>query len=298
MTSQSKKTEASEAHLWELQMVRSDLSDENDIEEIPISELLKRSAAIQRTSAYHEAPDVLGQSSTAASVLAGSKGKTSLRFLEEHGTQMVDIYVGEEKILFRVYKDILCHEVKFFDRMFNGNFKEAKENTAILPEDDPEVFDMLMSWITYDNVWSLMGQDFRKKLDLWVLADKFCVTSLQTHVMEIWRHEDEAYGTYYTAEEFQYISEKTANKSEPRQYAVRMLRFQSLQPPTEGLEYSNDSRGEPIPFSDVDTTSLTKFLAKNEEMLEIYLDLSRREDNNWSGNDMDPRNDVSSMEMP
>ncbi|TGO79958.1 hypothetical protein BELL_0018g00110 [Botrytis elliptica] len=272
MTSQSKKTEASEAHSSELQM---------------------------RTSAYHKAPDVLGQSSTAASALAGSKGKASLRFLEEHGTQMVDIYVGEEKILFRVYKDILCHEVKFFDRMFNGNFKEAKENTAILPGDDPEVFDMLMSWVTYDNnVWSLMGQDFRKKLDLWVLADKFCVTSLQTHVMEIWRHEDEAYETYYTGEEFQYIFEKTANKSEPRQYAARMLRFQSLQPPTEGLEYSNDSRGEPIPFSDVDTRPLTKFLAKNEEMLEIYLDLSRREDNNWSGNDMDPRNDASSMDMP
>ncbi|KAF7886919.1 uncharacterized protein EAF02_003566 [Botrytis sinoallii] len=266
MTSQSKKTEASEAHLWELQMVRSDLSDENDIEEIPtISELLTRSAEIQRTSAYHEAPDVLGQSSTAASALAGSKGKASMQLLEEHGTQMVDIYVGEEKILFRVYKDILCNEVKFFDRMFDGNFKEAKENTAILPEDDLEVFDMLMSWVTYDNkVWSLMGRDFRKKLHLWVLADKLCLTSLQNHVMDIWRHEDEAYETYYTAEEFQYIFEKTANKSEPRQCAARMLRFQSLQPPTEGLEYSNDSRGEPIPFSDVDTTSLTKFLAKNE----------------------------------
>ncbi|TGO34764.1 hypothetical protein BHYA_0183g00160 [Botrytis hyacinthi] len=266
MSGQSKKRKASQTDLWE--MVSSDLSDEDDIEEIHMAENIKRSAVLQRYSVYHKALNARVQSSTAASTLTESKAKASLPFLEKHGTQMVDIYVGKEKILFRVYKDILCNKIEFFDRMFNGKFKEANENAAVLPEDDPEAFDMLMWWVTYDMIRSLRGQGFRKKIG-----------SLG---------EDKIDDTYYTAEEFQYIFEKTASKSPPRQYAARMLRFQSLNRPIEGHEYSIDSYGEPIPLSGVDMTALTELLAKNKEILESYLELAGRT-NDPSGNEMDPR---------
>ncbi|THV46335.1 hypothetical protein BGAL_0394g00020 [Botrytis galanthina] len=285
MTDQSKKRKASQADLWE--MIPSDLSDEDDIEEIFPTEDLTKNAVLQRNSTYPKALDARVQPSAAASTLAGSKAKASLTFLEKHGTQTVDIYVGKENILFRVYKDILCNKIEFFDKMFNGKFKEANENAAILPEDDPEAFDILMCWVAQDTV-SVKVQDFREKLHLWVLVDKLCLGNLQKSIMNIWRIEDKIYDTYYTAEEFQYIFEKTARKSPPRQYAARMLRFQSLKPPTEGHEYSIDYHGKPIPLSDLDVTALAELLAKNKEMLESYLELAGRT-NDPSGNEVDPR---------
>ncbi|KAF7944818.1 uncharacterized protein EAE97_005451 [Botrytis byssoidea] len=271
MSDQSKKRKASQNDLWE--MVPSDLTDEDDIKEIPITKNIKRIAVLQRYSAYQKTLNARVQFSTAASTSAESEAKPSLSFLEKHSTQMIDIYVGEEKILFRVYKDTLCNKIEFFDRMFNGKFKEANENAAVLPEDDPEAFDMLI---------------FRKKLHLWVLADKLCLANLQDYVMNIWRGEDKIGEIYYTAEEFQYIFGKTASKSPPRQYAARMLRFQSLKRPTVGREYLTDSYGEPIPLSGVDVTALTELLAKDKEMLESYLELAGRT-NDLSGNEMDPR---------
>jgi hypothetical protein len=53
---------------------------------------------------------------------------------------MVDIYVGPSKICFRI---------PYFDKMFNGSFKEASNNTAFLPEDDPASFDLLADWANH-----------------------------------------------------------------------------------------------------------------------------------------------------
>ncbi|KAF7956585.1 hypothetical protein EAE96_003919 [Botrytis aclada] len=276
MTGQSKKRKASQAKLE--MMPLSDLPGEDDMEEAAIIKDVARNKVIQRTSAHHKILNARVQS---------IKAKASLIFLEKHGTQMVDIYVGEEKILFRVYKDLLCSKIEFFDRMFNGNFKEANQNTAELPEDDPEAFDMLMYWVTYDRIRSHMSEDFRKNLHLWVLADKLCLENLKLHVMDIWRGKDDEYDKYYTAEEFQYIFEKTASKSQPHEYAVRMLRFQSLKPPAEGLGYSIDYHGEPVPLSGLSLPDLTNILSKDEEILEGYLRLART--NDQSDNEMDPR---------
>ncbi len=62
----------------------------------------------------------------------------------EMGSEMVDIYVGPEEEPFRVHKQKLCRRIPYFDKMFNGQFKEASENVGRLPEDDPAAFDVLM----------------------------------------------------------------------------------------------------------------------------------------------------------
>jgi hypothetical protein len=41
-------------------------------------------------------------------------------------------------------KDILCHYSRYFDRCFNGNFEESKEQKLNLPEDKPEWFELLL----------------------------------------------------------------------------------------------------------------------------------------------------------
>ncbi|KAE8443675.1 hypothetical protein EG329_001447 [Mollisiaceae sp. DMI_Dod_QoI] len=68
----------------------------------------------------------------------------SMPFRNEMGSEMVDIYVGPEEEPFRVHKQKLCRRIPYFDKMFNGQFKEASENVGRLPEDDPAAFDVLM----------------------------------------------------------------------------------------------------------------------------------------------------------
>ncbi|KAF7863072.1 hypothetical protein EAF04_007155 [Stromatinia cepivora] len=216
------------------------------------------------------------QSSPTTSTLMSSRANIPPSFLAKHGTQMVDIYVGKEKQLFRIYKDLLCNKIEFFDKMFNGNFKEATENTAILPEDDPEAFDMLMCWAAYGTIRSLRHENFQKTLNLWILVEKLCLGSLQDHVMDMWRNNDKLEDKYYKAEELQYIFDKTPSKSPPRQYAARMLRYQSLKPPAMHREYSRDLHGIQIPLSNMNVIALSKLLAKNEDMLEEYLKVADR----------------------
>ncbi len=69
------------------------------------------------------------------------------------GTEMVDIYVGPSKVLFRLYKSKICARIQ----IFNGNFREASENTAYLPEDSPASFDLLADWANHPTPRSVPG---------------------------------------------------------------------------------------------------------------------------------------------
>lgn len=60
---------------------------------------------------------------------------------------MVDILVGPDKKLFRVHKSFLCDRIPHFDIMFNGGWKESKEQIAEFPDDDPAAFDLLIEWV-------------------------------------------------------------------------------------------------------------------------------------------------------
>lgn len=59
----------------------------------------------------------------------------------------VDIYVGPESKHYHLPKDILCYYSTYFDRCFNGGFKEAKHQKLSLPEDRPEDFQLLLDYI-------------------------------------------------------------------------------------------------------------------------------------------------------
>ncbi|PMD32303.1 hypothetical protein L207DRAFT_590597 [Hyaloscypha variabilis F] len=65
------------------------------------------------------------------------------------GTEMVDIYVSPSKPLSRLYKSKLCARIPYFNKMFNGAFKEATENTAYLLEDTTSSFDLLADWTNH-----------------------------------------------------------------------------------------------------------------------------------------------------
>src|SRR2546423_14932335 len=60
---------------------------------------------------------------------------------------MITIMVGAEKKKFVLHKKLVCREAPYFDRMFNGNLKEAKTQKCCLQEEEPSTFKLFVSYI-------------------------------------------------------------------------------------------------------------------------------------------------------
>lgn len=57
------------------------------------------------------------------------------------------IYVGPEREEFKLSKELLCYVSPFFRAAFEGEFKEGKEHTIELLEDDVDAFDHVVSYM-------------------------------------------------------------------------------------------------------------------------------------------------------
>lgn len=64
----------------------------------------------------------------------------------------VDIYVGLEKKHYRLPKLLLCHFSPFFDKCFNGPFKEAQTQKLELPDDNVDFFELLVEYMLHGKV--------------------------------------------------------------------------------------------------------------------------------------------------
>ena len=115
------------------------------------------------------------------------------------GIEMVEIYVGQSKKLFRLYKAKLCSRIPYFDKMFNGNFKEASDNVAYLEEDDPASFDLLAEWANIPTssksprwirelitVKNKEGKEVASwdPVGFYSLAEKYCLPEVQDLIMD------------------------------------------------------------------------------------------------------------------
>jgi len=109
------------------------------------------------------------------------------------GNTMVDIYVGAgaQKKQFHIHKALLCAKIPYFDKMFNSGFKEGKENSAELPEDKPESFDILQEWVYTGTLPKFQITREQGKGNptnfsfqgLYTLADKLCLDSLRDQIV-------------------------------------------------------------------------------------------------------------------
>ncbi len=109
------------------------------------------------------------------------------------GAEAVHFYVGPEEKCFLVHKKLICDNVKAFDRMFNGDFKESQTLTAKLPEDDAAAFDLFVSWLYSGTLppfyRSLIGNDAGReelyaRVHLYYLAEKYEITVLLDSTMD------------------------------------------------------------------------------------------------------------------
>lgn len=65
---------------------------------------------------------------------------------------MVAIEVGtDDKVKrFLIHKQLLCDRMEYFNKMFNGQFKEGIEQKGSFPEDDIEAWGLMVEWVYRD----------------------------------------------------------------------------------------------------------------------------------------------------
>ena len=115
-----------------------------------------------------------------------SQTLTSSRF---SGVPTVTILVGENSRPFSVHRDQLCEASSFFKAAFEGAFREGSEMKMSLPEEEEHTFDLFIQWL-YNRSYEISpekdddkGQRFMEPVKLYVLADKYDVTILKSHVI-------------------------------------------------------------------------------------------------------------------
>ncbi|KAA6407868.1 MAG: hypothetical protein FRX48_08219 [Lasallia pustulata] len=69
------------------------------------------------------------------------------KFCELLNGAMVDIYVGQERIHYHLSLKLLSHHSSYFDKAFNGGFKEGATKRLDLPDEDIHAFNLLIQWI-------------------------------------------------------------------------------------------------------------------------------------------------------
>ena len=103
------------------------------------------------------------------------------------------LVVGETKTIFHVHEAELFEVSPVFKAAFGSVFKESSERKMILPEDDAELLNLMVEWL-YSHHYDLPprtgdtiqnGARYMESMRLYVLADKYGVTSLKNYIVKI-----------------------------------------------------------------------------------------------------------------
>ncbi|KAH7416702.1 hypothetical protein BKA64DRAFT_717579 [Cadophora sp. MPI-SDFR-AT-0126] len=155
-------------------------------------------------------------------------------FLESLGAEIVDIHVGQgpQQKHFKVHKALLCSKIPYFDKMFNSDFREGKENVAKLPEDDPESFDILLEWVYTGSLprfrytkqeWGV-DKNFNH-YRLFDLVDKICLKGLKDQIVGNFIDTSDACNVLPGFGDIADIVNKLPETSSIRQYHVLSLLY-------------------------------------------------------------------------
>lgn len=147
------------------------------------------------------------------------------------GSEIVHVFVGKDRKKFAVHKKLICSVSDFFDKAFNGGFKEARENSMNLDEDDPLTFAVFLEWLyTTECVFDMEHRDVTRATTIYSFADKIRCNTFKNFAMDYiqdilhWNH------TSFSMEEIKYIFAKTyGTEDEPiRKFCGAMLFFNIL----------------------------------------------------------------------
>ncbi|KAI9835347.1 MAG: hypothetical protein M1837_003863 [Sclerophora amabilis] len=147
-------------------------------------------------------------------------------------SQLVRIIVGPEEDTqteFLVYENLLCARCPFFKKALQGSFKEASEKRVVLREEDPEIFSSFLYWlhagrlVPFTEKGKEAGQDMMKYIKLWILGDRFQVTTIQNCAMDEIRAGAKKHNIYFDVPQLRHIYENTMPGATLRYNAVDFM---------------------------------------------------------------------------
>ncbi|PVH82576.1 hypothetical protein DL98DRAFT_586181 [Cadophora sp. DSE1049] len=156
------------------------------------------------------------------------------RFL---GSEMVTITVGTDPLTrsFTVHKSMITKRSTVFERMFSSSFKEGLTQTATLPDDIPQTFDVFIDWVYAGKL--LFPEAVIPKTamaimceleDVIYFAEKYCVGTLVDAALEYFI---DLARTHHIQPMYHVIDRaynNTMPKSKFRLYLARTYTYQSV----------------------------------------------------------------------
>lgn len=101
---------------------------------------------------------------------------------------IVTIYVGKDRKMYMVHKDLLVSKCPYLRGCLTGGFRDSKSNEVFLSEDLPEAFNCLVKWLYTGAVNSVERiSDARAAFYSYVRADAFLVAELKNDLMDAMR---------------------------------------------------------------------------------------------------------------
>jgi len=97
---------------------------------------------------------------------------------------MVTLYVGTKRKKFIAHKKLICC-VDFFDKAFNGPFKEGQEGLMYLPEDSSGAISLFLDWLYRGVLPSRSSDEYLENLyNLYFCAAKLNIVNLKDMAMD------------------------------------------------------------------------------------------------------------------
>ncbi|EON61828.1 hypothetical protein W97_01046 [Coniosporium apollinis CBS 100218] len=126
------------------------------------------------------------------------------------GATVVTIHVGTGRVPFAVHKDLLCYYSAYFQKLFNGSFREAKDLLARAEDTTVSTFGYFMQWLytqtfvrykmhawervaisTTDHYANSFNPPYlHTLLDLYIFADRYDIRLLRNDVMRSWQKDE------------------------------------------------------------------------------------------------------------
>lgn len=149
------------------------------------------------------------------------------------GNQLVQIFIGPERKEYSVHKTLITSTCDFFDKGFDGRFKEGVENKMSLPEDDSNTFETFVNWMYAGHLHLKQNLKSTQAINLYIFAQKCrCVKlkndamdALQDTLHDTW--EDYHGSATLRYEEVTKIFEKSVdNDDDLRQFTIALLAWE------------------------------------------------------------------------
>lgn len=98
-------------------------------------------------------------------------------------TTDITLIVGPQQIKLTINENLICTRCPFFFNAFSGGFLEAQTKTISFPDDDPELFEQLRTWLNDDEVPS-PDASWISLVKFWFFGEKYHMDALQNDIVD------------------------------------------------------------------------------------------------------------------